>query len=119
MSRERLALVVDDDPEIAAVLQMILELQGLQVLTAADGEAALQIVQAQPVDIVFSDVVMPKLRGDELCQRLKSDPVTAHLPVVLVSSLPPERVRDGHADALLQKPFALAQIVGLLHQLLP
>jgi CheY-like chemotaxis protein len=111
-------LVVEDEPEIAEVLGVILGLQGIRVLTAGDGEQALERLSQQRVDLILCDVVMPRLRGDVLCQRLKADPATAHLPVVLVSGLLPEQMQDGHADGYLRKPFALAQVQALVNQLL-
>ena len=76
MTPTPVALAVDDDPETRAVLVGILELLGLTVLTAADGEEALRVLQTQAVQLVVSDVAMPRLRGDELCQRVKTNPAT-------------------------------------------
>jgi CheY-like chemotaxis protein len=118
VTANRQALVVDDEPEIAGVLALILEGLGFTVLTAADGEEALELLGRQPVHLILCDVVMPKLRGDALSQRLKAGPATARIPLVLVSSLPPERIPDGRADGFLPKPFALAQVQAVVQQVL-
>ena len=64
---------------------------GLDVLTAADGEEALRLARAEPLDLVLLDVVMPKLEGFEVLRLLKEDPATARIPVIVLSNLGQER----------------------------
>ncbi len=80
-------LVVDDDEHNRALLRDNLEARGHEIIEAADGETALQIVAAQSPDVVLLDVMMPGLDGFEVCRRLKRDPETAAIPVLLVTAL--------------------------------
>ena len=64
---------------------------GLEVLTAADGEEALRVARAEPLDLVLLDVVMPKLQGFEVLKALKQDAATARIPVIVLSNLGQER----------------------------
>ena len=64
---------------------------GLEVLTAADGEEALRIARAEPLDLILLDVMMPKLDGFEVLSALKQDDATAHIPVLVLSNLGQER----------------------------
>ena len=78
-------LVVDDDQKIRALLTELIESEGYEVLTATDGGSALEIVNSFEPDVVISDVVMPVLDGIELCRRIKQDPKTSDIPVLLIS----------------------------------
>jgi PAS domain S-box-containing protein len=80
-------LIVDDDRKILDLLVDLLESEGYEISSAADGAAAINLVQSFDPDIVVSDVVMPNIGGLELCRRLKADPRTAQLPVLLISGL--------------------------------
>ena len=80
-------LIVDDDRKILDLLVDLLELEGYEVSTALDGAEAIDLALSFDPDIVVSDVVMPVLGGLELCRRLKEDPRTAYVPVLLISGL--------------------------------
>src|SRR6266550_126564 len=80
-------LVVDDDQKIRALLTELIECEGYEVVSAADGGNAWEIVQSFEPDLVISDVVMPVLDGVELCRLIKQDVRTADIPVILISGL--------------------------------
>jgi len=80
-------LIVDDDRKILDLLLDLLQLEGYEVATAADGSEAIDLALSFDPDIVVSDVVMPQIGGLELCRRLKEDPRTAYVPVLLISGL--------------------------------
>src|SRR5690349_11716482 len=80
-------LIVDDDRRILDLLLDLLQLEGYDVVTAADGAQAIDLALSFDPDIVVSDVVMPHVDGLELCRRLKEDPRTEHVPVLLISGL--------------------------------
>ena len=80
-------LIVDDDRKILDLLLDLLALEGYEVATAADGSEAIDLALSFDPDIVVSDVVMPNVSGLELCRRLKEDPHTAYVPVLLISGL--------------------------------
>ena len=87
-------LIVDDDRKILDLLVELLELEGYEVSTATDGAEAIDLALSFGPDIVVSDVVMPVVGGLELCRRLKEDPRTAYVPVLLISG----RIASDEAD---------------------
>src|SRR5690349_22182473 len=80
-------LIVDDDRKILDLLVELLEVEGYEVADANDGAEALELAQSFAPDVVVSDVVMPIVGGLELCRRLKGDPRTAYIPVLLISGI--------------------------------
>ena len=101
-------LVVDDTPVNVKLLEAKLLVEYYEVLTANDGPTALVIAEDHIPDIILLDVMMPGMDGYEVCSRLKSNPVTAHIPVVMVTVLNEvkDRVRglEVGADDFLTKP---------------
>ena len=81
-------LIVDDDPSTRFVMRMILETAGHLVTEAEHGAAALARMGTHPPDIVTTDLMMPVLDGKELIERLRSQPTTASIPIVVVSGSP-------------------------------
>ena len=109
-SEPRRVLIADDDKRVLSLLVELLEQEGYEVFSAADGGTALELAFAHDLDVVVSDVVMPMLNGIELCQRLKENPETAHVPVLLISGLRPASNHDleglnAGADDYLDVPF--------------
>jgi twitching motility two-component system response regulator PilH len=100
----------------------LLQEMGFDVRIAADGLEALEQIQAAVPDVIVLDIVMPKMNGYELCRRLKADPTTQHLPVVMCSSKGEEfdrywGIKQG-ADAYIAKPFQPSELIGTVKQLL-
>jgi two-component system cell cycle response regulator len=102
-------LVVDDIEANVRLLQAKLEVEYYEVLTAPEGQTALEIAAREQPDIVLLDVMMPLMDGFEVCRRLKSNPATQHIPVVLVTALDGRRDRltglEAGADDFLTKPI--------------
>src|SRR5437588_12576117 len=86
MREPPLVLVVDDVPDNVDILQMRLESQGYEVITAGDGEAALTVVRDRLPDLVLLDIMMPKLDGISTVRQLKSDAALPFMPVILVTA---------------------------------
>lgn len=87
----RRVLLAEDDRFLRRAAEARLRRHGLEVLTAADGEEALRIARAEPLDLVLLDVVMPKLQGFEVLKALKQDVATARIPVIVLSNLGQQR----------------------------
>ena len=80
-------LVVDDIPANVRLLEAKLSAEYFDVMTADSGTAALDVIAANAPDIVLLDVMMPGMDGFEVCQRIKANPRTLHIPVVMVTAL--------------------------------
>ncbi|ESX89569.1 PleD family two-component system response regulator [Mesorhizobium sp. LNJC403B00] len=108
-------LVVDDIPANVKLLEVRLLAEYFEVLTASNGPDAIEACENGKVDVVLLDVMMPGMDGFEVCKRLKSDPATAHIPVVMVTALGhvADRVRglEAGADDFLTKPVNDLQLM--------
>lgn len=114
-------LVVDDNKVIRQLIRVNLELEGFEVVTAADGAECLDVVNQVRPDVVTLDVVMPRLDGLRTAARLRSDPRTRHLPLVIVSACTQYEVESGlevGVDAFLAKPFEPSELLGIVRQLM-
>ena len=115
-------LVVDDQRANVEMMAGVLKARGYEVLTALDGESALERVRAARPDIVVSDILMPGMDGYEMCRRLRADAATALLPVVLVTSLDAQKERikglEVGADDFLSKPVNWEELFARVRALL-
>jgi CheY-like chemotaxis protein len=96
-------LVVDDESSMRSLTRMILESVGYEVVEAAHGAAALEWLKESQVDLVVTDLMMPVMTGRELVERLRADPETASIPIVVISAN--SSTVPTAADAVLGKPF--------------
>lgn len=114
-------LVVDDIPANVKLLEARLMAEYFDVVTAEDGFKALAICDEEQVDIILLDIMMPGMDGFEVCERLKANPNTAHIPVVMVTALdqPSDRVRGlkAGADDFLTKPVNDLQLIARVKSL--
>jgi CheY-like chemotaxis protein/class 3 adenylate cyclase len=112
---KRLVLLADDSPLIHRHTVPILEDEGYEVRSAHDGAEAVALAQALVPDLVITDIEMPQLDGYGVCKAIKSDPATAHLPVLICSSLGEaadlERGFDAGADDYLVKPVIPEELI--------
>lgn len=115
-------LIVDDEPNIVLSLEFLMKREGFQVAVAADGDAALEQVQAFAPDLVLLDVMMPKKSGYEVCEILRADPARSGMKIVMLTA----KGRDTEvakglglgADAYVTKPFSNKELVVQIKQLL-
>lgn len=115
-------LIVDDEPNIVTALEFLLEKRGYEVKVAVNGEQALAQLDAFRPDLVLLDVMMPKVSGYEVCQRMRSQPQWQGIKIVMLSAKGREvEVSKGMslgADLYVTKPFSSAELVATIDNLL-
>ncbi len=114
-------LVVDDEIHIRTLLKITLEMTGYEVDVAADGQEALERVEAQIPDLLLLDIKMPRLNGWQVCEKLKSDDKTKNIPIIMVTAFGQKEARqrsmDLGANEFISKPFetpALLETIKIL-----
>lgn len=115
-------LVVDDNPQNLELLVAYLEEVDCKVSSASEGPKALEMIKSDAPDIILLDVMMPKMSGFEVCRRLKNDPATADIPVIMVTALNElgdiERAIDSGTDDFLSKPVNKWELVTRVRTML-
>ncbi|HEG44336.1 MAG TPA: response regulator [Phycisphaerales bacterium] len=115
-------LVVDDNEQNLELLVAYLEDIDCRIVTAMSGEGALDIIKQGGIDLVLLDVMMPKMSGFEVCRRLKNDPGTSHIPIIMVTALNElgdiERAIDSGTDDFLSKPVNKWELVTRVRTML-
>ncbi len=115
-------LVVDDNPQNLELLAAYLESIPVQVETADNGIDALEKVAAAPPDLILLDIMMPRMSGFEVCRKLKGDPATRDIPVLMVTALSDlgdiERGVDSGTDDFLSKPVNRLELITRVRSLL-
>ena len=115
-------LVVDDNQQNLELLQAYLEDMDCQAVPARDGLEALEIIAKEPPDLILLDVMMPKMSGFEVCKRIKNDPKTTDIPVIMVTALNEfgdiERAIDSGTDDFLSKPVNKLELLTRIKTML-
>lgn len=114
----RKILVVDDEPYVVRALSFILKKGGYEVTTAADGQEALRHVEEDKPDLILLDIMMPDLDGFEVTQRLKKDPATKDIYIILITAKGQEEDRrkgfESGADDYITKPFSPTGLIKMI-----
>ena len=108
-------LAVDDQPQNLRLLDAVLSPRGYRVLTAPSGAKALELLGSEDVDLVLSDVVMPEMDGYDLCRRIRANPATEFLPVVMITASGSEQrlaALESGADDFIAKPFDQSELLA-------
>ena len=111
-------LIVDDSPTAQRIIRLAVEAGGYRVLTASDGDEAIDVAQRERPDLIVLDIILPKKNGFQVCRHLKAFPETRGIKVVLLSSKNHETdilwgKRQG-ADGYLTKPFETEQLLACI-----
>jgi DNA-binding response OmpR family regulator len=122
MTKPASILVVDDDPEIVTMLNTRLTKRGYKIVTAGDGNRAIELAKRERPDLVLLDVMMPGKSGWEVARALKQDPVTQNVKIVMVSAIG-EKTNEitapiYGADAHVDKPFEFEKLEKVIAELL-
>ncbi len=115
-------LIADDEPNIVASLEFLMEQSGFEVRVVTNGREALEDIASFRPDLVLLDVMMPVKSGYEVCQALRADPATKHIKIIMLSAKGRElEVTKGlslGADAYVTKPFSTRELVAQVKALL-
>jgi len=115
-------LLIDDDPMVARLVQLVLEPEGYQLTIAPNGLDGLKIAQTNPPDLLLLDLMLPGQDGFQVLRQLRAEPRTADIPVIVLSSK--AQPTDKHtaakigANAYLTKPYKRAELLSLIRSLL-
>lgn len=116
MSEHPKVLLVEDEPAQREVLSYNLKSEGFDVVTAADGEEAMLLVEEETPDIIVLDWMLPRISGIEICRRIKSKPQTRSIPILMLSARSEEvdRVRglETGADDYVVKPYSVLELMA-------
>lgn len=113
---EKKVLVADDEQAITELVAFALEMEGFIVIQAPDGPEALRLALEEHPDLAMVDVMMPGLDGREVSRRIKGNPATADIPVLLFSAAPNPDLTEAKADGFMPKPFDVNQLVDTVRR---
>ncbi|MET0005249.1 MAG: two-component system response regulator [gamma proteobacterium symbiont of Ctena orbiculata] len=115
-------LIVDDEPNIVLSVEYLMKREGYQVMTASDGQVAIEMIADTRPDLLILDVMMPRKNGFEVCREIRADPALSELPILMLSAKGREaEIKKGislGADAYITKPFSTHDLVDKVNQLL-
>lgn len=119
---EKTILVADDESHILHVVSLKLRNAGFRVITARDGQEALEMAQQNHPDLLITDYHMPQLSGLELCQRLKQDAKTSDIPAIMLTArgyhLEPSDTEQSGILRMLSKPFSPRHLLSTVNEVL-
>ena len=115
-------LIADDEPNIVLALELLMKREGHEIRTVGDGEAAIAAAKAFRPDLILLDVMMPKMDGYEVCQRLRADPALKDIAIVMLTAKGREVEKEKGlalgADLYITKPFSTRDVVRRVKEVL-
>jgi len=112
-------LIVDDEPDLLKVVAVRLQKSGYEVMTAVDGQEALDLLQKDVPDLIFLDLRLPRISGYDVCMHIKSDERLKAIPVILFTASTEriaEKAKEAGADGYLIKPFASEDLINIVEK---
>ena len=122
LSDPRKVLAIDDEEDILGFLSTLLETRGFRVFTALTGTAGIELARRERPAVILLDVMMPEVDGHQVCKRLKADPLTSKIPVLMLTVM--NRIKDialamdEGADGFMAKPFDNDELLKEVRNLL-
>ena len=117
MERKRI-LIIDDEPQIVRALELLMEREGFEVRSASDGIEALHAIEDATPDLILLDLMMPRMDGFELCQRIRSNPAWKDMIIIILTAKGRDIEREKGmalgADHYVTKPFSTREVVKLI-----
>jgi len=115
-------LIVDDEPNIVLSVEFLMRREGHEVVTASDGQEAIDLLASTRPDLMILDVMMPRKNGFEVCADVRADPALSRMPILMLTAKGREaEMKKGislGADAYITKPFSTHDLVAKVHELL-
>ena len=116
-------LIVEDDPEAARILELSLKREQFKTIVALNGMQGLAAVQSQHPDLILLDLMMPDIDGYEVCRRIRANPHTVDLPIIIVSAKTQDADKQMAAqlgaNGYLTKPYRRADLLNMIQKCLP
>jgi CheY-like chemotaxis protein len=119
VKKRRVVLVVDDDDMIRRLVRTVLEADDLEVVEAANGERALEMVASSHPAVVVLDIMMPGINGVEVCRRVDHSQVKVVILTARDDPVLEDECKEAGADAFLIKPFSSIELLDLIDELVP
>jgi CheY-like chemotaxis protein len=117
------ALIIDDDPDLLRLVGRTLEFTaGWDVVTAGSGAAGIELARSATLDVILVDVMMPEMDGYEVCRRLKADPATGTVPIILLTArrdLNQARLAEIGVAGVVLKPFQPEELARQVREFCP
>ena len=110
-SPRRAILAVEDDPDIMTLLSEVLSDEGYTVVSARRGEDAVDVAQSTPIGLMLLDLGLPDMHGNDVLVRLKSNPLTSDLPIIVITANPQDLRNSSYVEAVIPKPFDLHDVL--------
>lgn len=123
MSTRKKIVVIDDDKTTLTMLTMILTKENYLVASALDGEEGLELVKSELPDLVLCDVLIPKIDGIDICEKIKKDPNLSHIKVILMTAIKnlviQKEAKNCGTDGFIEKPTDSRHLLTMIKNILP